>query len=73
MAQAAISELVRQMTPVRYTVKEAARKTGISEDTLTRWRKTAKYVPSDARKFGELLVWLYSDEDIVALKRMAKG
>lgn len=70
MAQAAIADLVRKMSPVRYTVDEAAQKVGVSRDTLARWRKKGVYLPSDYRDFGQLKVWLYTDDDLTAMKRM---
>lgn len=73
MAQGSISDLVRAMTPVRYTVKEAAEKVGVSEDTLTRWRKQGVHTPCDSAFFGSLRVFLYSDEDLVELKRIKRS
>lgn len=72
MAQAAISDLVRQMDPVRYTTREAARKVGVSKDTVDRWRRQGVCSPSDSHKFGELEVWLYSEDDIQALREVKR-
>lgn len=67
-----IHTMVRRMSPTRYTVKEAAGLVGKSPDTLTRWRKTGTYEPSESIKAGSLTVWLYTDDDIDRMRRLAK-
>lgn len=67
-----IQTMVRRMTPARYTVKEAAALVGRSPDTLVRWRRSGRFVPSDRQQIGRLLIWLYTDEDIEEMKQLAK-
>src|SRR3954464_1577481 len=67
-----IDELVRQMHPPRYTIAQAARLVGKDADTLRRWRRLRIYVPSESRQFGHLLVALYTDDDIRAMRKIAK-
>jgi len=67
-----IDELVRQMHPPRYTIAQAARLVGRDADTLRRWRRLRIYAPSESRQFGHLEVVLYTDDDIRAMRRIAK-
>lgn len=67
-----IHTMVRRMTPTRYTVKEAAALVGRSPDTLVRWRKDGIYQPSDSTNVGSLVVWLYTDKDIQAMRELVK-
>ena len=60
------------MRPARYTVNMAAMVVSKDADTLTRWRKTGVFVPSDERKFGNITVPLYTDEDIAQLRILAR-
>lgn len=60
------------MFPPRYTVSQAAPLVGKDVDTLKRWRKQGIYTPSDSRKFGALVVGLYTSEDIKAMKVIAR-
>lgn len=70
---ASIIEHVQRMSPPRYTVSEAAKMIGRNADTLTRWRKQGLCVPSDRAAFGQLTVHLYTDDDIEALRVVAKS
>lgn len=67
-----ISEVVEAMSPPRYTVSQAAVLVGKSVDTLKRWRRNDVHRPSDRRQFGSLSVDLYTPEDIVAMRKIAK-
>lgn len=67
-----INEAVRNMSPPRYTRKQAAELVGRSADTLVRWRDTGVYRPSDSTWFGHIEVDLYTPKDIAALKKIAK-
>jgi hypothetical protein len=67
-----INEAVRKMHPPRYTTAQAAEMVGRSEDTLARWRKKNYVKASDEAAFGSITVPLYTDEDIEALRRLAK-
>ena len=51
-----------------YTRAEAAYMIGRSRDTLHRWHKSGRYQASKAMQVGKVQVWLYTDEDIEALK-----
>lgn len=66
-----ISEIVAGMDPARYTTAQAARLVGRSTDTLKRWREDGVYVPSEHCNFGKVKVILYTDEDIVAMRKIA--
>lgn len=67
-----INEQVREMFPPRYTVTQAAALVGKDVDTLKRWNKQGVYRPSDSRKFGKLVVGLYTSDDIKEMKRIAR-
>ena len=67
-----ISEIVREMSPARYTTSQAAELIGKHEDTVKRWRDNGIYVPTETRTFGKVSVPLYSSEDIKELKKIAK-
>ena len=67
-----ISEIVREMSPPRYTTSQAAQMIGKHEDTVKRWRDSGVYQPSETREFGKVSVPLYTSEDIRALKEIAK-
>ena len=67
-----IDDLVRQMDPPRYTRAMAAKKIGKDIDTLKRWKKAGVSSPSEQRPFGQLTVGLYTDDDIDAMKKIAR-
>lgn len=67
-----IDEQVRQMHPARYTRRQAASLVGKDPDTLKRWKRNHVYMPSDRKPFGQIMVDLYTDEDIAAMKKIAK-
>lgn len=67
-----ISEIVREMSPPRYTTSQAAAAIGKHPDTVKRWRDDGVYVPSDCRTFGQIEVPLYTSEDVAALRVIAK-
>ena len=67
-----INEAVRAMHPPRYTVSQAADLVGRDVDTLKRWKRKGVYVPTERQKFGSLDVDLYNDDDIAAMRRIAK-
>lgn len=68
-----IDEQVRQLHPPRYTRSQAAELVGRNLDTLKRWKRKGIYVPSESRVFGQLVVDLYTDEDIQEMRKIAKG
>lgn len=55
-----------------YTRTTAAQKIKRSPDTLKRWQQQGICVPSTYMNAGKLKVWLYTEEDLLALKRTAK-
>lgn len=73
MNEGGIATAIRAMSPPRYTVSEAAKAVGRSEDTLVRWRKNGTYMPSERRVFGSIGVWLYTEQDIVRMKQIKKS
>lgn len=54
-----------------YTREQAAQQIGRSRDTLRRWQKMGRFVPTRFMNIGKLKVWLYSEADIVTLKEIA--
>jgi hypothetical protein len=54
-----------------YRRREAAQKVGRDYDTLRRWHKDGTYAPSGFVERGKLTVWVYSDDDIAEMKRIA--
>jgi hypothetical protein len=61
----------RQTPPHRHTRVAAAYLAGRSVDTLIRWQKKGLVVPSDYMQAGKLKVWLYTDDDILELRKAA--
>ena len=55
-----------------YTRAKAAKKVNRSPDTLKRWHKQGIAVPSQRMQAGKLTVWLYSDADMRALRKVAR-
>lgn len=68
-----IGEAVSQMDPPRYLVGDAAALIRRSVDTLERWRDEGILIPSDARQFGSLVVFLYTPDDIRKGKEIARN
>ena len=56
----------------RHTRVAAAYLVGRSVDTLKRWHKHGIAVPSESMQAGKLRVWLYTDEDVLTLRDVAK-
>lgn len=54
-----------------YTREQAAQQIGRSRDTLRRWQKMGRFVPTQYMNVGKLKVWLYSEADIATLKDIA--
>lgn len=52
-----------------YLTHQVALILGKSSDTIRRWRNTKGGIrPSKYAKFGELKVWLYTEQDLALLK-----
>lgn len=56
-----------------YTRTRAAYLVNRSVSTIVRWHKEGLYVPSASMQSGKLKVWLYTDDDISALKQIARA
>lgn len=54
-----------------YTRAEAAAKVGRSAVTLKRWHNTGRFIATHWRDTGDTGMWLYSDDDIEAMKKIA--
>lgn len=55
-----------------YTRQQVAEKIGRSHDTIRRWHKTGVFEPHEYLNFGSNKVWLYTEEDIQAMRRIAR-
>ena len=55
-----------------YTISEVSEKTVIPLATLRWWRKNGTYAPQLRQQFGQIVVWLYTPQDIANLKKMRK-
>lgn len=55
-----------------YTRSQVAVKIGKSVDTIRRWHSNGTYPSTRREKFGEVEVWLYSEEDVTAMKKIAR-
>lgn len=55
-----------------YTRAQAARLVGRSKDTIRRWHETGIFVPSHSHEYGKQRVWLYTDEDLAVMRRLAQ-
>lgn len=65
---------INNLVPDGYhTVSEAAKLVGKSQDTLVRWRKSDPpvFMPEHYMMAGSTIVYLYSEEDIETLKKIA--
>lgn len=60
------------MHPPRYTRAQAAELVGKDLDTLKRWKRTGVYAPKEQAEFGSLRVDLYTDDDIAAMREIAR-
>lgn len=56
-----------------YTRAQVAAKIGRSRDTIRRWHDDGIYVATHSQKFGERHVWLYDENDIAEMKRIARS
>lgn len=54
-----------------HTRRQAAKLIGKSSDTIRRWHREGIYEPLGQMPAGQLTVWLYSDEDITNMKKVA--
>lgn len=64
---------IGRRTPANmHTRVAAAYLVGRSVDTLKRWHKKGLAVPSQSMQAGKLRVWLYTDEDLLKLRDVAK-
>lgn len=68
-----IARAVREMSPPRYLLPEAAKRAGVSVSTLKRWVRRGTFVPQETREFGSIAVPLFLPEDIPALIALRKA
>lgn len=69
--QTPLTRIVSEMDPPRYLVGQAADMVGKSKDTLIRWRREGRCIPSDKYQMGRSTIPLYTDEDIAVLRKIA--
>lgn len=56
-----------------YTRQQVADLIGKSKDTVRRWHIDGVYEASEAREIGGVYVFLYTPEDVLKMKRLAKS
>lgn len=54
-----------------YTSAAVAEKIGRSQDTVRHWRRKKIFEPSRVEKYGEVTVYLYSEDDVKAMRKIA--
>lgn len=68
-----IGNSIGRRTPANtHTRVAAAYLVGRSVDTLKRWHKQGLVTPSQSMQAGKLRVWLYTDDDMMKLRDVAK-
>lgn len=55
-----------------FTRSQVADLIGRSKDTIRRWHDTGLYESTHPKKFGEMTVWLYTEEDVENLRKVAR-
>lgn len=65
-----ISEVINEMSPPRFTARQAAEIVGVSEDTVVRWRKSGVLVPAESAVFGQVIVPIYTEKDVATMKEI---
>lgn len=55
-----------------YTRTQVARLIGKSRDTIRRWHKDGRLVPSREEPFGTRHVYLYTEDDLIHAHRLAR-
>lgn len=63
---------MQQLPEGMYTRGQVATKIGKSRDTIRRWHENGTYRSTHQQKFGAVSVWLYTDEDVQAMKQIAR-
>lgn len=56
-----------------HTRAQVADLLGLSKDTIRRWQASGLYVPKHHKMYGENKVWLYTDEDITEMRKVARS
>ena len=65
--------LMTQIPEGFYTRQQVADLIGRSKDTVRRWHINGVYRASEGREICGTYVFLYTNEDVLALKRLAKS
>lgn len=60
--------VTRQIPEGMYTRTQVAELVGVSVNTVRRWHDRGVYVPEHSQQFGDLKVWLYTDDDVAPMK-----
>ncbi|AKL88350.1 MerR-like transcriptional regulator [Gordonia phage GMA6] len=55
-----------------FTRSQVAARIGKSVDTIRRWHASGIYKSTRQEQFGSVNVWLYSEEDVAAMKHIAR-
>ncbi|UVF61493.1 DNA binding protein [Gordonia phage DalanDe] len=55
-----------------YTRQQVADLIGRSKDTIRRWHIDGIYEASEAREIGGVYVFLYTPDDVIAMRKLAK-
>lgn len=55
-----------------YTRGQVADKIGRTRDTIKRWHDSGTYKATHWHQSGKTTVWLYTDEDVAAMKQIAR-
>lgn len=56
-----------------YTTSQVANITGVSPDTLRRWRRTKRLVPTKKQRNGKLTVYLYTENDLAKVRTLIRN
>ena len=56
-----------------HTRSQVAELLGLSKDTIRRWHTSELYVPTNYKMYGANKVWLYTDDDVVAMREVARS
>lgn len=63
---------MQQLPEGMYTRAQVAEKIGKSRDTVRRWHENGTYKATHQETFGDVTVWLYTEDDVRAMKQIAR-
>lgn len=72
MEPEAPSGIMSSIPEGNYTRAQVAAMVGRTRDTIIRWHNSGVFVPSHSKQYGKSKVWLYTDSDVEALRKIAK-